>query len=69
MRCKACNKKLGSHSIKYNKELQDFEVCGECLHIVREIMETHRTQDRLKEMGIDYVDCLGEEDDERIEFS
>jgi|TARA_R110000796_G_scaffold70572_4_gene160417 hypothetical protein len=54
MRCKACNKTLGPYSIKWNRDLGDFEVCHECLTVVREIMETHEVIDRAKEFGVGY---------------
>jgi hypothetical protein len=52
MRCKACDKQLGSHSIKWNSLIKDWEVCHDCLVIVREVLETHNIIDRAKKFGI-----------------
>lgn len=54
MRCKACNKILGPYSIKFNRDLDDFEVCHECHTIVREILETHEVIDKAGKSNIIY---------------
>ena len=40
MRCKACNKIMEPTEIKWNKMLDDWEVCGSCLHIVKESLDS-----------------------------
>jgi hypothetical protein len=54
MRCKACNSILGPHSIKWNNQIKDYEVCHTCHTIVREVLETHEVIDRAKLHGIGY---------------
>ena len=52
MRCKACDKQLGSHSVKWNSLIKDWEVCHDCLVIVRDVLETHNIIDRAKKFKI-----------------
>lgn len=39
MKCKACNKDM---TPRYNSQLQDWEVCGECLVVVRDYLESFK---------------------------
>ena len=48
MHCKACNKLMDPNEIRFNAELKDFEVCGTCLSIVRDVLETHEADDERK---------------------
>ena len=47
---------IHSYSIKWNYLLKDWEVCHDCLTIVRELLETHEVIDRAKKHGIGYDD-------------
>jgi hypothetical protein len=58
MRCNACNKVMQPGEIKFNSDMQRFEVCSECLHIVRDMMEGYAARDRAKERGEHYGDDL-----------
>lgn len=49
MKCHICDATLSESEVKYNRQAQEWEPCGVCLHIINEVFEDPIEEDEFRE--------------------